>query len=1107
MRNVICTVVAVSALLAAAVVVVGQSPTSGSPLAPPSNGPRSVAPTHHVLVNATVHPAPGVTWKRGVVEFEGGRIVRAMERPAAYEAPAGATVHDAEGLHVYAGFIDLYAEAEAPAAREHDASGAHWNQWVTPDRRVSDGEGLAASRRAALRESGFTAALLVPRDGVFAGRTALVSLTEPAEAASSKRERLYADKLHHALRFTTSGWGVRRYPTSHPGCVALMRQTLMDADWQREHSDGPVNALTPLEDASVPLLVKCTHELETLLADDVAREAGRSLVLIGSGAEYKWLDAVAEAGWPVVSPLRFPRKPDVSSPGAAGSIELEELMAWEQAPTNVRRLADAGVLVALTSSDMGRRGSFLDRVREAVDAGLSERDALAMLTTNPATILAMHDDAGRSDDDGRRLGQVRPGYRANLVVTDRPIFEDDARVLDVYIDGVRHTVGSRDDANLNGVWRMMVGPRDKPAFRMLFRVTGAGESGRVQVDLREAGAIREARNANVEGGRIRFLIDDVDGGAGTYIVSGVLQPSGEIRGAALGPGERNLEWIGERTASDAFAATDHDEPIDDDADERVADAVAPNADGQPGDATAAVPDLPGYPFGPYAVAPTDVADAGGLTVITNATVWTQGPLGVIDDGFVAFADGEVIAVGAMPVSGVDVSNARLIDASAAHVTPGLIDAHSHTGLFRFGVNEAGQAVTSEVRIADSLDPSYISWYRQLAAGVTTVLSLHGSANPIGGQSQTHKVRWGVDDPRDMRMVGSTPGIKFALGENVKQSNWSLRPSERTRYPQTRMGVEGVMRDRFSAALSYMREQERARRDGVAPPRRDLELEPLAEVLRGERLVHCHSYRQDEILMLCRIAEDFGFTIGTFQHGLEVYKVAEAVRKHAIGASLFSDWWMYKVEVMDAIPFAGPLQTEAGVLTSYNSDSDELARRLNLEAAKVLKYARRDANGQAVLSEQEALAFVTNNAAVQMGVGDRIGSLDVGKDADVVVWSDHPLSTRAVVQRTFVDGVERWSLERDAEMRQRIAAERDRLIAKVVAAPDRPRDAEDDEHGDHGHGADDAMPPERAALAAWYRQELAAGRDPEAAQGGDCGCGLIDHKRHLAEHGGAHRHEH
>jgi imidazolonepropionase-like amidohydrolase len=562
------------------------------------------------------------------------------------------------------------------------------------------------------------------------------------------------------------------------------------------------------------------------------------------------------------------------------------------------------------------------------------------------------------------------------------------------------------------------------------------------------------------------------------IVSGALQPAGAIMGSGVAPDGRGFNWTARRLGD---AETDDDD-----------DADGEEAEDDEGADEDAIPDLPGDPFGPYALPSPPPQD---FVLITNATVWTLEGGRVIEDGWVLLDRGRIRGVGGgspPPASG----SARVIDAAGGHVTPGLIDAHSHTGLFGLGVNEAGQAVTAEVRIADSVDPSSISWYRQLAAGVTTVLSLHGSANPIGGQSQTNKIRWGARSPAEMRFEGSRPGIKFALGENVKRSNWGREQT--TRYPQTRMGVEAIIRDRFTAAREYARAM-----GSDDPPRRDLELEALAEVLAGERLVHCHSYRQDEILMLCRVAEDYGFRIGTFQHGLEVYKVAEAVRDAAIGASLFSDWWMYKVEVIDAIPFAGPLQTEVGVLTSYNSDSDELARRMNLEAAKARRYARLDDAGEPVISESDALAFLTINPAIQLGIDHRVGSLAAGKDADVVVWSHHPLSTRAVVRHTFVDGRELFSLERDAEHRGRIAAERRRIIEKILGSPDRDRDEAEP-------GPDS---PEDEILASWVRELHATGRLPEFAEPGDCGCGLINHRLHvfLEKHGiealGDHHHHH
>jgi N-acetylglucosamine-6-phosphate deacetylase len=415
----------------------------------------------------------------------------------------------------------------------------------------------------------------------------------------------------------------------------------------------------------------------------------------------------------------------------------------------------------------------------------------------------------------------------------------------------------------------------------------------------------------------------------------------------------------------------------------------------------------------------------------------------------------------------------VIDARGKHVTPGLIDAHSHTGTWSAGTNESGQAVTAEVRMGDTTDPNPVNWYRQLAGGVTTVNTLHGSANPIGGQNVIQKVRWGAVHPTDMHFEGAKPGIKFALGENVKQSNWG--DGFRSRYPQTRMGVETLIRDRFIAAKEYADNGMK-----TANGRTDTELEALAEILAGERLIHCHSYRQDEILMLCRVAEEFGFKIGTFQHGLECYKVAEAVKEHAIGASIFTDWWAYKVEVQDAIPYAGPILHEAGVNVSFNSDSDELARRMNAEAAKAVKYGG--------LSPEEAIRFVTINPAIQLAIEGRVGSLEVGKDADVVIWSGDPLSTMSRAERVYVDGREYFSLEKDKAHRERIASERERLIQKLMREQAKlPEKKDEPKEADEGGDAEDAEDPGRQGVYAWFY-----GQDGHSGAGASmCGaCGVL-----------------
>jgi N-acetylglucosamine-6-phosphate deacetylase len=496
----------------------------------------------------------------------------------------------------------------------------------------------------------------------------------------------------------------------------------------------------------------------------------------------------------------------------------------------------------------------------------------------------------------------------------------------------------------------------------------------------------------------------------------------------------------------------------------------------------AVPEEFGYPFGPYAR--TELPEQE-LLIIRNATIWTSAEAGIIRDGSLMVSGGEILYVGDDAGLSDLLSRIRLtgppreIDAAGRHITPGLIDCHSHTGLT--DINEGGQSCSAEVRIADAADPTDISWYRQLAGGITTVNSLHGSANAIGGQNLVQKPRWGSMLPQDFFFEDAPWGIKFALGENPKRGN-SYGTGATNRYPQTRMGVEAVIRDRFTAAREYAAARLGAGAGRAGPVRRDLELEALAEILSGQRLVHCHSYRADEILMLCNVAAEFGFKIGTFQHALEVYKVAPEVRQAAIGASAFSDWWAYKVEVQDAIPYAGAIMHDAGIVVSFNSDSDELARRMNLEAAKAVRYGGVD--------PAEALKFVTINPAIQLGIADRVGSLEAGKVADFVIWSGDPLSTMSRCEATYIDGRRYFSLEDDAAMRERNQAERTRIIQRILA-DSRPADREPGGEGERGEPGRPGVlgMAQAAAMDSMSRHTLdliRQGVDPEQAYCGDCG---------------------
>ncbi len=413
------------------------------------------------------------------------------------------------------------------------------------------------------------------------------------------------------------------------------------------------------------------------------------------------------------------------------------------------------------------------------------------------------------------------------------------------------------------------------------------------------------------------------------------------------------------------------------------------------------------------------------TLIRNATILTV-TRGTLTNSDVLIRKGKIAGVGKNLRAG---SNARVIDGTNKYVMPGIVDCHSHSMLD--AINEGSLSVTSMARTRDALNPNDVDLYRALAGGVTSLNLLHGSANAIGGLNTVVKIKYGKP-VEEFIFPGAMPGIKFALGENPKRSNSTPQPGQQRRYPATRMGVEEVIRDAFTRARDYKKTWDEyhanvaRRQPNLVPPRRDLQLEPLVEVLEGKRLVHAHCYRADEILMLIRVADEFGFKIKTFQHTLEGYKVAKEIAQHGAGASIFVDNWAYKIEAYDAIPYNAAIMTRAGVKVSMNSDSDERARRLNIEAAKAMRYGE--------LSEEEALKTITWNPAWQLGIHDRVGSIEVGKDADLAIWNGHPLSVYSRVDTTFVDGEIFFDRQQDLARRADFLKERAQL---EQAEPNRP----------------------------------------------------------------------
>ncbi|TVQ51797.1 MAG: hypothetical protein EA377_11605 [Phycisphaerales bacterium] len=1095
------------------------------------------------------------------------------------DVPAGYRVWSGEGLTVYPGLIEPAMLISAGA--RPNSVGRHWNERIHPEIRMADQPLPNAAARKSLRDLGFTAAAVYPDSGILRGTGAVIALTEDEDHL-----RTYRDHAHLAGGFDYGGrWTSATYPGALMGSIALLRQTLLDAQWHRDrravYDRDPTGHEPPARSEALESLASVIERRQRIMFDTsdeqnalraarVAEEFNLDMILLGSGMEFRRLDEIVSLGLPIIVPLQYPERPSVSTLEQAESTSLRELMTWEQAPTNPRRLIDAEVEIALTTHRLRRKNTFYAALRTAIAVGLDPDDALAALTTKPAALLELD----------RVMGTIEAGKLANLVVVKGELFDENAKIRATWINGRRHEVSADPKIELVGKGTMRTTREQTFAIEI--------DTNRSRITLTPEGkddAIR-AQQVTVQRDQVSFIIDGRPFELTGYVrFGGIIHEDhlaghgvlpdgttfgfrieldeevekeedaeaseeedaaeGEVEDADEAPDDPLVgEWIitsemsgfadpvvgtltFERDADGRYHGTsvimDFETPLSnirfnaesgdlqyeidtpmgmvrvdalvrDDAyeDTFVGDGFEGTSTGtrrgEDAEREAKVVEMPPeeypVPLGAYGLMePLEPQNV----LVHSATIWTAGPDGIIENGWMHVQDGVIRGIGSGTPPRMNVEHT--INAEGKHITPGLLDCHSHTGISG-GVNEWTQVNTAETRISDVINPDDVNWYRQLAGGLTGASQLHGSANPIGGQHSVVKLKWG-GSARDMHMHDAKLGIKFALGENVVRNQG--------RYPNTRMGVEAVYRDAFTAAQQYAARWERyrnlpaAERRRTMPPRRDLELDALVDILNGDMLVHCHSYRQDEILMLIRVAEDFGFTIGTFQHVLEGYKVADAIAAHGAGASSFSDWWGFKVEVQDAIPHNGAILHELGVLTTFNSDSSELARRMNTEASKAVRYGN--------VEPHEALKFVTINVAKQLAIDDRVGSLEVGKDADFVIWSGDPLSTFTRCEQTWIEGVRYFDLEQDRKRREWAAKEHRRLVQKVITdqhgdAPEPKADEEEDAApNDEDAAPNEADRPARSMLARWsierqreaYLQMLREGRDPDAPRPGDCGC--------------------
>ena len=937
---------------------------------PKNDGVKSVNTNYTAFTNAKIYVTPTQVIDKGTLLIHNGKVVATG---TTVNIPANAVVIDVSGKSIYPSFIDLYSSfgVEKPKRQgggsRYDANreGFYWNDHIRPEQNAVDHFKYDSKTASALRNAGFGVVNTHLQDGIMRGTGALVALKNEG----GDGERILDDKSADYLALNKSVKSSQAYPSSIMGTFALIRQVHHDADWYAKGGitvkDRSLEAFN--SNKSLVKIIAAGSKINALRVDKIGDEFGTQYVILGGGDEYENIKAIKATNATFILPLNFPNAYDVEDTFAANVLELSAMREWNQRPSNPKALADNGIPFTFTTNGLKSPNMLNASVMKAIEYGLDKTKALEALTTVPAQVLGQPN----------KIGSLKNGAFANFLITSGELFSKGTKIYENWVKGDRNVISDMTVKDIDGDYSFTMAGKT-------YDVSISGSSSKPKANVKSDGKQLGAK-ITYKDNWVNLTFTSLDTTQQEFMrFTSRVNQGDNLSGKLIDPNGNSVYVVAQKAPSDNTTKNGISKKSENSKDVKMMPVT--------------------YPNGAYGVSQLPKQET---ILFKNATVWTNETDGILKNTDVLIKDGKIAKVG----SNLSDRNATVVDATGKHLTAGVIDEHTH--IAATSINEGGQNSSAEVTIEDVINPEDIKIYRNLAGGVTSAQILHGSANPIGGRSAIIKLKWG--ESADGLLNKNAPKfIKFALGENVKQS----RSQTGTRFPRTRMGVEQMFVDNFTRAKEY-----EAKKKSGQPYRKDIEMETLVEIMNGDRFISCHSYVQTEINMMMKVAERFGFKMNTFTHILEGYKVADIMKEHGVGASTFSDWWAYKFEVNDAIPYNASIMHNVGITTAINSDDAEMSRRLNQEAGKTVKYGG--------VSEEEAWKMVTLNPAKLLHIDNRVGSIKVGKDADVVLWSDNPLSVYAKAEKTIIEGATYFDIEKDKQMRLKIKQERSELMSMMM----------------------------------------------------------------------------